>query len=146
MNTENLDFTTIPRKGPKCLECHKRARIGTGAETYPDEPHLHNQPMWVCECGAYARCKAGTFTPIGYPSSRKTRQLQTEALRKYTAYCLEIQNAGRSACAARDRAKKDYRQATGNKGLKFQSMHHSIAMQAIEVFSRRPPCVLERAA
>lgn len=146
MSTENLDFTTIPRKGPKCLECRKRARIGSGAEAYPDEPHLHDQPMWICECGAYARCKAGTFIPIGYPASRETRQLQFQASQKYAQYCLKIQEAGRSACASRDRAKKDYKQATGSKSLRFQAMQRSVALRALEVFSRAPPSVLSEAA
>lgn len=141
MDADKLDFKTIPRKGPKCLECRLRARIGTGAETYPGEPHLHDQPMWVCTCGAYARCKAGTFTPIGLPASRETRQIQHEAGQKHREYCRIIQSSGRSASAAKSRAKKDYKQATGSQRLVFQAMSKGVALRALGVFSRFPPCL-----
>lgn len=78
MSLQTIDFTKAPRKAPKCLECGELARLGTGADAYPDEPELHDRPMWICSCGAYATCKPGTIIPIGRPASRETRAKQVQ--------------------------------------------------------------------
>lgn len=82
MSLATVDFSKAPDKAPVCLECGADAKLATGADAYPaHETHLHDQPMWVCECGAYCRCKPGTIKPLGRPASAKARAAQTAAER-----------------------------------------------------------------
>ncbi len=101
MSLNTVDLTSAPDKPPICAECKQPSRLATGAETYPDEPHLHDQPMWLCECGAYCRCKPGTLKPIGRPAWRETREIQTEITRLREGVRRHLKMAGRSHSVAK---------------------------------------------
>lgn len=79
----DVDLSAAPSKAPKCCECGARTRIATGEQTYPTEPELWARPMWLCGCGAYARCSPGTLYPIGVPASKETRQVRSACWSAY---------------------------------------------------------------
>ena len=64
---------------PECLECGRPARLVQSQEIYPRGPDLWNRPMWLCACGAYTSCHAGTQKPKGRPAAKATRDARIAA-------------------------------------------------------------------
>lgn len=83
--TNDIDVTKFPRNAPKCIECGSRARLALTDVAYPDEPELHGKPLWLCECGAFSRCKAGTLIPSGRPAGPETRAARAAAFAAWKA-------------------------------------------------------------
>lgn len=64
---------------PTCIECGKLAELVGGDRVYPDRPEYHDRQMYLCGCGAYVGCHAGTDTPLGYPAGPVTRRARSAA-------------------------------------------------------------------
>ena len=58
---------------PTCCECGAEAALVTSQKVYPHRPDLWNRSMWLCECGAYCGCHAGTDHSLGRPAGKETR-------------------------------------------------------------------------
>ena len=107
MSLDTVDFSKRPDKPPVCIECGSDARLATGAEAYPPhETFLHDQPMWVCDCGAYCRCQGGTIKPVGKPALAETRASQTRALLAQQAAFDALRASGASWSNATRRSRK----------------------------------------
>lgn len=71
--------TPRPVTPPSCLECGRAAELVKSQRIYPRRPDLWNQPMWLCVCGAYTGCHAGTEKPKGRPAAKVTRTARMAA-------------------------------------------------------------------
>lgn len=94
--TTDIDPTKFPRNAPKCNECEKRTSLSVTDVAYPDEPELHGKPLWLCECGAFSRCRPGTLVPSGRPAGRETRSARAVAYSKFKEATGRIQ--ARTSC------------------------------------------------
>lgn len=68
-----------PVAAPLCLECGQEAALVQSQRIYPKRPDLWNRPMWLCACGAYTGCHAGTERPKGRPAGKATRSARMDA-------------------------------------------------------------------
>lgn len=68
-----------PVTPPSCLECGQPAQLVQSQRIYPRRPDLWNRPMWLCACGAYTGCHAGTEKPKGRPAAKATRDARMAA-------------------------------------------------------------------
>lgn len=64
---------------PVCIECGKLAELVSGEKVYPDRPEYHVRNFYLCGCGAYVGCHAGTEIPLGYPAGSRTRRARADA-------------------------------------------------------------------
>lgn len=71
--------TPRPVTAPTCLECGQAAQLVQSQRIYPRRPDLWNRPMWLCACGAYTGCHAGTEKPKGRPAAKATRDARMAA-------------------------------------------------------------------
>lgn len=57
-----------------CPYCKHGAELTTGAEQYPDQPHLAANKVWVCRfCDARVGCRDDTDIPLGSLADGKLR-------------------------------------------------------------------------
>ncbi len=101
---DNIDFDKAPLNPPSCMECGAKTRLADASTCYPDEPHLHDRPMWICECGAFAGCQPGTLMPKVRPAGaevRAARHLIWEARSKFWERVA-------ADCASKTQARKKY--------------------------------------
>lgn len=68
-----------PVTPPLCLECGRAADLVQSQRIYPRRPDLWNRPMWLCSCGAYTSCHAGTQVAKGRPAAKATRDARIAA-------------------------------------------------------------------
>jgi len=63
-----------------CPYCHSTAELSTGAEQYPNHPHLATKKVWVCRsCDARVGCKGDTDIPLGSLADGKLRAARQAA-------------------------------------------------------------------
>jgi len=57
-----------------CQYCHRPAELSSGAQEYPDHPHLARKKVWVCRfCDARVGCHDDTDVPLGSLADGKLR-------------------------------------------------------------------------
>lgn len=64
---------------PLCCECGLPASLATGQTIYPHREDLWGRSIWLCDCGAYVGCHAGTDRPLGRPAGKETRDARSDA-------------------------------------------------------------------
>lgn len=96
-----------PVEPPLCLECGRAATLVQSQRIYPRRPDLWNRPIWLCACGAYTGCHAGTERPKGRPAGKPTRSARMDAHAAFDR--LWEAKMKRDGCSKKDARKAGYK-------------------------------------
>lgn len=125
---------------PTCCECNAVAVLTTSQRIYPRRPDLWNRSMWLCECGSYTGCHAGTEQPLGRPAGPETRKARTAA---HAAFDPLWQAKMRIANCSKSKARRaGYLWLAGELDLDPEDCHiaamtRAYALRVVEVCKRK---------
>lgn len=110
-----------PVAPPLCLECGQPAGLVQSQRIYPRRPDLWNRPMWLCACGAYTGCHAGTERPKGRPAAKATRAARMDAHAAFDRLWQAKQK--RDGCSKKEARGAGYKWLAGQLGIDKKDCH-----------------------
>jgi hypothetical protein len=124
---------------PNCLECGQPAQLVQSQRIYRHRPDLWNRPMWLCACGAYTGCHAGTDNPKGRPAAKATRDARISAHAQFDRLWMAKQQ--REGCSKKKARAAGYKWLAGQLGLEPKDCHigfmdRATALRVVQVCRR----------